>query len=165
NLGLSFLQLPPYFELKHLPILEDFLATFPQDIPLAIEFRHASWFKGDNFERAAQILEKYNKSTVITDVAGRRDVLHQRITNQALMVRFVGNGLHPTDYTRLDEWINQIAEWKKMGLQKLYFFLHEPDNILAPEIALYFIEKLNLTCQTNLPLPKFVGREIQMKLF
>ncbi|WP_448528836.1 DUF72 domain-containing protein [Raineya sp.] len=165
NLGLSFLQLPPYFELKHLPILESFLAQFPTNIPLAVEFRHASWFKGENFEKAAEILEKYNKSTVITDVAGRRDVLHQRITNSALMVRFVGNGLHPTDYSRLDEWIWQISQWQKQGLQSLYFFLHEPDNILAPEIALYFIEKLNLTCRTNLPLPKFFDKNIQMKLF
>ncbi|WP_243390556.1 DUF72 domain-containing protein [Raineya orbicola] len=165
NLGLSFLQLPPYFELKHLPILENFLAEFPVDIPLAVEFRHASWFKEENFEKAAQVLERYNKSTVITDVAGRRDVLHQRITNSALMVRFVGNGLHPTDYSRLDEWIWQIGEWQKQGLQRIYFFLHEPDNILAPEIALYFIEKLNLTCKTNLLLPKFFDKNIQMKLF
>ncbi len=165
NLGLSFLQLPPYFELKHLPILEKFLSEFPENIPLAVEFRHASWFKGENFEKAAEVLEKYNKSTVITDVAGRRDVLHQRITNSALMIRFVGNGLHPTDYIRLDEWVGQISEWQKQGLQRLFFFLHEPDNIVAPEIALYFIEKLNSACKTTLPLPKFFGKNIQIKLF
>jgi len=35
-------------------------------------------------------------------VAGRRDVCHATLTAPELMLRFVGNGLHPTDLTRVD---------------------------------------------------------------
>lgn len=165
RLGVSFLQLPPFFELSSLPILEAFLTEFPAEIPLAIEFRHASWFKGNSFEKAALVLEKYHISTVITDVAGRRDVLHQRLTTDALLVRFVGNGLHPTDYTRIDEWIRQIGSWIEMGLKTLYFFIHEPTNILDPDLAAYFIQKINTECQLSLKIPYIRQQDIQIKLF
>ena len=165
NLGISFLQLPPYFETKHISNLEHFLDYFPKDISLAIEFRHASWFKGNNFEQAARVLEKYQISTVITDVAGRRDVLHQRLTTPNVLVRFVGNALHSTDYTRIDAWVEQIYVWLQQGLKVLYFFLHEPDNVLAPDIALYFTEKLIAKTGISLKVPIIRKQTIQMKLF
>ncbi len=165
KLGVSFLQLSPYFEVKHLGNLKIFLEQFPTDIPLAIEFRHASWFKENQFERAAQVLEKHQISTVITDVAGRRDVLHQRLTTRKVLVRFVGNALHATDYTRLDAWVEQIDAWLQQGLETLYFFLHEPDNVLAPDIALYFIEKIIAKTGISLKTPIIRKPAIQMKLF
>ena len=65
--------------------------------------------------------------------------LHMRLTTPIAMVRFVGNGLHPTDYTRIDEWVERIVSWQKMGLREVYFFTHEPDNLLAPDIAKVFV--------------------------
>lgn len=165
NLGMSFLQLPPYFETKHINNLNYFLEYFPKDISLAIEFRHASWFKNKHFEQAAKILEQHQISTVITDVAGRRDVLHQRLTTPNILVRFVGNALHPTDYKRIDTWIAQIDAWLQQGLESLYFFLHEPNNILAPDIALYFVEKLMTKTGISLKTPIIKKPTIQMKLF
>ncbi|MCU0436963.1 MAG: DUF72 domain-containing protein [Raineya sp.] len=165
HLGTSFLQLPPFFEFKDLHILELFLKSFPKEIPLAVEFRHASWFKNDAFEKTAQILEKYQVSTVITDVAGRRDVLHQRITTDTLIIRFVGNTLHPTDYTRIDAWVEQLKNWFEQGLKTLYFFVHEPDNVLAPDLSVYFIQKLNNVCKLQLKIPQIKQKDIQIKLF
>ncbi|KOY84903.1 hypothetical protein AD998_00925 [bacterium 336/3] len=165
HLGVSFLQLPPFFEFKDLHILESFLNSFPKEIPLSIEFRHASWFKNDAFEKTAQILEKHHISTVITDVAGRRDVLHQRITTDTLLIRFVGNTLHPTDYTRIDTWVEQLKNWFEQGLKTLYFFVHEPDNVLAPDLSVYFIQKLNNVCKLQLKIPQIKQKDIQIKLF
>lgn len=138
KLGCCFIQFPPYVSPSDLPRLRLFLERFPQDIDLAIELRHEDWFQNDNFERIAELLEKHNKSTVITDVAGRRDVLHNRLTSHIAMIRFVGNGLHPTDYTRLDSWIQKIKDWTESGISEIYFFPHEPDNILAPDAVEYF---------------------------
>jgi uncharacterized protein YecE (DUF72 family) len=165
NLGVSFLQLPPFFEQKDLYILENFLKDFPKEISLAVEFRHASWFKNGCFEKAAQVLEKYQVSTVITDVAGRRDVLHQRITTDTLLIRFVGNALHPTDYTRIDAWVEQLKKWFEQGLKTLYFFVHEPDNVLAPDLSAYFIQKLNNVCKLQLKIPQIKQKNIQIRLF
>jgi len=139
KLGCCFLQLPPYYGADRLPQLEQFLLAFPSEIQLAIEVRNESWFG----ESAAQgrllaTLHKHQRSAVITDVAGRRDVLHMGITNPTAMVRFVGNGLHPTDYERSGEWVQRLRQWSQQGIHEIYFFPHEPDNLLAPEMAAHF---------------------------
>lgn len=144
KLGCCFMQLPPYFNVEKLPILSNFLNHFPSHIPLAIEFRHESWFTNiPKQEELFELLTEKSVSTVITDVAGRRDVLHMKLTTPTAMIRFVGNGLHPTDYKRIDEWVDRLRLWKDQGLINVYFFPHQPDNIQAPEMAAYLIEKLS----------------------
>jgi len=168
HLGCCFMQVAPYFGVDRLPILEKFLADFPNHIPLAIEVRHESWFSTEAaLEKLATSLEQHKKAFVITDVAGRRDVLHQRLTNELAVIRFVGNDLHPTDYSRIDEWVLRLKEWFEQGLQAAYFFTHEPDNIKAPDLAKYLVEKaqtLMPTVQTRGPQenPPLDG---QMSLF
>jgi len=164
-LGISFLQLPPYFSPEYYNHLEEFLAFFPREIPLSVEFRHPAWFRGNNFEQAAELLEKYKCHTVITDVAGRRDVLHLRLTSPIVFLRFVGNDLHRTDFQRVDAWIELFKDWKNLGLQEIYFFAHEPDNILAPDLAKYFMEQFNLHLKENLKLPKNYQETPQSSLF
>ncbi|MBK9338724.1 MAG: DUF72 domain-containing protein [Lewinellaceae bacterium] len=138
TLGCCFMQLPPHFEPKNLSILDRFLDVFPEDIPLAVEVRHPDFFRdGTGSADYFQLLHTRRVSTVITDVAGRRDVCHLRLTTGCVLIRFVGNGLHPTDYTRVEDWAERLAQWFGQGLQEAYFFCHEPDNLLAPELAAY----------------------------
>jgi uncharacterized protein YecE (DUF72 family) len=139
KLGCCFMQLPPYFSVQYLPALDRFLAFFSNTgIPLAIEVRHESFFqKNTALESLFQILQSHSVTTVITDVAGRRDVCHMGLTTGRVLVRFVGNGLHPTDYTRVDAWAERLAHWVANGLQEAYFFCHEPDNLLAPDLTAY----------------------------
>ncbi|MCS6820243.1 MAG: DUF72 domain-containing protein [Microscillaceae bacterium] len=155
RLGACFLQLPPYFEYRHLELLEKFIAFFPTEIPLSIEFRHESWFKENHFEQTVQLLQAYQKGTVITDVAGRRDVLHLRCSTPTAMIRFVGNDLHPTDYQRIDAWVQRLQQWYERGLQAVYFFIHEPDDNLSPVLAHYFIRQINQKLALNLPPIQF----------
>jgi uncharacterized protein YecE (DUF72 family) len=166
KLGSAFLQLPPYFAPRQLPDLEAFLAFIPESIPITVELRHEGWFV-DNIASLElfEVLEKYKAGTVLTDVAGRRDVLHMRLTTPSAMIRFVGNSLHPTDYTRIDAWVERLKEWFDNGLQQLYFFVHEPDNTLAPELATYLIEKLNKVCGFDLKPPKKYVQPVQGELF
>ncbi|MEL7123483.1 MAG: DUF72 domain-containing protein, partial [Bacteroidota bacterium] len=89
KLGPSFMQLPPYFGADRLEILNKFILAFPAEIPLFIEIRHESWFKENALESLLEILQKKRMGLVITDVAGRRDVLHQAISIPIAMVRFV----------------------------------------------------------------------------
>src|SRR5690606_24638944 len=88
------------------------------------------------------VLEKYNASAVLTDVSGHRNLLHMHVSSPQMMVRWVGNDLHPTDFTRLNDWFQTIRAWKAEGVSDLYFFTHEPDNIYVPEIASYFISNV-----------------------
>jgi len=148
KLGCCFMQLPPYFGYDRFTMLKQFIQAFPSDIPLAIELRHESWFNNPAHTTAIfDLLEANNIGTVITDVAGRRDVLHTRLTTNMAMIRFVGNDLHPTDYERIDEWVQRLKTWIDAGLSTVYFFTHEPDNINAPEMAKYLYEQITEACK------------------
>ncbi len=165
HLGTSFIQLPPYFDGNGLNAIAQYLESFPKDIPLAFEFRHHDWFKEGAFEEVANLLEAYQISTIITDVAGRRDVLHMRLTTPSALIRFVGNDLHATDYQRIDDWVVRIKGWLAQGLKTLYFFVHEPDNTQAPELAAYFVLKMNQVAGTQLQVPQIKDFGTQGKLF
>jgi uncharacterized protein YecE (DUF72 family) len=143
KLGCCFIQLPPYFKTDQIPLLEKFLKAFSSDIPLAVELRHESWFETEEVIVGwLQMLNGFGVSAVITDVAGRRDVLHMGISSSIAMIRFVGNGLHPSDYRRADEWVQRLKSWSGPGLHEVYLFPHEPDNILAPQMATYFHQQI-----------------------
>ncbi len=133
--GCAFLQLPPSFTPHQWVRLERFLLRWPGQLPLAVEVRHPEFFPESPV--LFDLLEKHGVAAVITDVAGRRDVCHMHVTAPRTMVRFVGNGLHQTDYTRIEEWGARLAAWSANGLQEIYFFTHEPDNLLSPELAAY----------------------------
>lgn len=143
KLGCCFIQLPPHFGYDRLELLERFVRQWPSQLPLAVELRHESWFNNrDHRQKAFDMLAGYGISAVITDVAGRRDVLHMRATTPTTMIRFVGNGLHPSDYSRIDAWIKRLQLWQQQGLKAVYFFTHEPDNLLAPDLAKYLNDQL-----------------------
>jgi uncharacterized protein YecE (DUF72 family) len=138
KLGCCFLQLPPHCSVRELNLLARFLEKFPSEIPLAVEVRHESFFQknmvADDF---FQLLQNHDVTTVISDVAGRRDVCHMRVTNQRVLIRFVGNKLHPSDYQRVEDWSGRLKTWLDAGLHEVCFFTHEPDNLLAPELAVF----------------------------
>ncbi len=166
KLGCCFIQLPPYFDHSRLALLEHFLKRFPQEIPLAVELRHESWFASDQSEWL-DLLQRFNRSAVVTDVAGRRDVLHMGLSNTTTMIRFVGNNLHPTDQQRAEDWARRLLHWSRQGLQKAYIFTHEPDNILAPELADIFCKSIQQEMGHTVRGPEFIKESTgeQMKLF
>lgn len=138
SLGPCFLQLPPHFDYQQKALLFQFLKLWPDEFPLALEFRHPSWFQDQHVLPAlAEYLQSRKIGMVITDVAGRRDVLHSTVTAPFTMIRFIGNDLHATDYKRADIWNTQLNEWKKQGLQEVFFFVHQPDDVLAPDMSEY----------------------------
>lgn len=143
KLGMIFLQMHENFAPKDFEKLENFIQNFPKGYPLAVELRHEDWFSNEeNFNRLVSLLEKHNISNIIVDTVGRRDMVHMRLTSNEAFVRFVGANI-PSDYERLDEWIETIKLWKAEGLQKLYFFIHQHFEIESPILAKYFIKKLN----------------------
>jgi uncharacterized protein YecE (DUF72 family) len=166
RLGPSFLQLPPVFAPFHLPLLAQFLAAVPSGFRVAVEFRHSQWFSGGKLRpEAAGLLERAGATAVMTDVAGRRDVLHMSLTNSTAMIRFTGNELHPTDYSRLDEWVAKLKGWFEAGLSELYFFTHQPDETTAPQLVTYITQKLNTRCGLTVREWKPYEGEAQLAFF
>jgi uncharacterized protein YecE (DUF72 family) len=158
NLGPIFLMPHPGMGPKTLPIIETFLNGLPKDVKLFVELRHEQWFEDkDAFERVFDLLQNAGVGSVITDASGRRDCVHMRLTTPDAFIRFVGNGLHPTDYNRVDTWVDRMKSWIEKGIHELYFFMHQHEEIHSPELCKYVIEQVNLKCGTNIPVPVFIG--------
>lgn len=155
KLGMIFLQLHDNFSPKEFEKLEDFLKTFPKGMPLGVEVRNNKWFEDAlEWQRYCALLEKYKMANIIVDTAGRRDMVHMRLTTSAAFIRFVGCNDDKIDYKRLDDWLARIKLWHKEGLKQLYFFVHQNVELSSPLLSAYFIEKLNKSLKTNLHIPE-----------
>lgn len=152
RLGMAFLQLHDNFKPKDFDRLEHVLNHFPKGIPLGVEVRNAEWFTAENENRLCDLLEKNQMANIIVDTAGRRDMLHMRLTGPVAFVRYVGAN-HPSDMERLEDWIKRIKTWREQGLQKLYFFVHQNIEIESPLLAAHFINRMNETFGLSLKLP------------
>ncbi len=155
NLGPVFLMPHPQMGLKTLPTIEEFINDIPKDISLFIELRSEEWYAGkEGYDPTLfSFLRKQKRGTIITDAAGRRDCVHMHLSTPECFIRFVGNSLHPTDYKRIDDWVQRIKKWMKEGLETCYFFMHQHEELHSPELIKYFIEQLNIHCGTNIKPP------------
>lgn len=154
KLGLSFLQLPPHFAPDRLNELLDFLDHCPIRY-MAIEVRHPDWFRNiSSFNALCNYLYKNNMPLVITDTAGRRDVLHMRLTSKTTLIRFNANDRHSSDFTRMNEWIQHIKLLLDNGLETIYFFVHTPKQLNMPYLVTHFIQQLKRECGIVLTPPK-----------
>ena len=153
KLGMAFLQLHDNFKPRDFDRLKHVLENFPSEIPLAVEVRNEEWFSDKKVSKAyGDLLEKLGMANIIVDTAGRRDMLHMRLTSPVAFVRYVGAN-HPSDKARLNDWLTRIKKWRKDGLQKLYFFVHQNIELESPLLATHFIEGINKTFKQNLPIP------------
>ena len=152
QLGMVFLQLHDNFKPKDFDRVEKFVKDWPSEIPLAIEVRSAEWFEEENFEKFSQLLEDNNITNIIVDTAGRRDMLHMRLTSDTAFIRYVGANAD-SDYARLDDWLERIKLWKEEGLKNLYFFVHQNVELASPLLSAYFIEKINEAFGTEIHVP------------
>jgi uncharacterized protein YecE (DUF72 family) len=154
KLGMVFLQMHDNFGPKDFDRVEEFVEKWNyDDIPLAMEFRQTGWHTDpDISERLYHLLESKGITNILVDTAGRRDLMHMRMTTPTAFIRWVGAN-HPSDKPRLAEWIERIADWKKQGLQELNFFVHQNVEKESPLLAAYFIERLNKKIGTDLRIP------------
>lgn len=156
NLGLCFLQLPPNFPPKNFTDLENYLKNLPKGIEVCLELRHPLWFKDSKIaDEAYQMLRENNSGFVITDAAGRRDVIHMRLSTSTAFIRFVGNNLHPSDYKRIDDWVDRIKKWIDKGIQNVYFIMHMHEEKDSPELCAYAIKQMNKVCGLKIKQPVF----------
>ncbi|RNC85652.1 MAG: DUF72 domain-containing protein [Balneola sp.] len=153
KLGMIFLQLRDDFKPKDIDRIYSFLDAWPKDLPLAIELRHTDWFNDEVVaNQIYQLFEEHEVANIVTDTAGRRDLLHMRLTTPVAFVRYVGAN-HESDYQRLDDWVTRIKSWKEHGMEKLYFFVHQNIEKESPLLSAHFIRLLNKEIGTSLKIP------------
>ncbi|MBC7900979.1 MAG: DUF72 domain-containing protein [Saprospiraceae bacterium] len=154
KLGVPFLQMHNNFGPKDFDRVKAFVDNWKYDIPLAIEFRKTDWYNDPEVSTELyDLLESKSIVNVLVDTAGRRDLMHMRLTTPTAFVRYVGAN-HESDYTRLDDWVERISAWRDKGLKELYFFVHQNIEKESPLLSAYFIAKLNKKIGTELSIPK-----------
>ena len=157
HLGPIFVQVSDRFSPKRKGELFTYLASLPKDLQFFLEVRHPDWFaKEKEREDMFSFLRGHNMGAVITDTAGRRDCAHMHLTIPKAFIRYVGNSLHPSDFTRTDRWVERMKYWLDHGLRELYFFIHMHDEATSPELTVYLVDKMNKECGLNLIRPKFI---------
>jgi uncharacterized protein YecE (DUF72 family) len=158
QLGPVFVQLSDAFSPKRKEEVYTYLRSLPTDMQFFLEVRHPDWFaKKEIWEELTGTLRDINMGIVITDTAGRRDCAHMYLTLPKAFIRYVGNSLHPTDYTRIDEWIGRMKYWLGKGMEELYFFMHMHDEATSPELTVYLVDEMNKACKLNLIKPQFIN--------
>lgn len=153
KLGTIFLQLHNNFGPKNFTVLQNFIQSWPKNLPLAVEVRHKDWFADATvFKDYTALLEENNIANVLVDTAGRRDMVHMRLTNNETFIRYVGAN-HKSDYDRLDDWILKLKEWIDAGLQNIHFFIHQNLEVESPLLATHFIKNINSEFNLDLKIP------------
>lgn len=160
HLGPIFFQVSDKFSPKRRDELFAYLGTLPKDVQFFLEVRHPDWFSDATANKEMfDVLRSLNIGSVITDTAGRRDCCHTQLTVPKVFIRYVGNSLHPTDFTRCDAWVERMKYWLDKGLEELYFFMHMHEEATSPELTVYLVDKLNAACGLDLIKPKFVKKQ------
>ena len=156
KLGTIFLQMHTNFSPKDFDRVVRFVEFWPKEIPLAVEFRHTDWYNDEKVsEELYHLLQENKVANILVDTAGRRDIMHMRLTNDEAFIRYVGAN-HESDTSRLDDWVERLGEWVDQGLQKIHFFVHQNLEKESPLLSAYFIQKLNARLGTNLMVPKTI---------
>lgn len=160
-----FMQLPDGFSVENWSALSNYLTRWPEHIPLALELRDQSWFNNSSDTNSLfSLLEERQIPFIITDTAGHRDILHMRLTTRTAFVRYTGANVS-SDYTRLDEWAERVANWIEQGLEKIYFFVHQNKEEKAVQLAAHFIQRLNEAAGSNVKIPRTQDFNILPDLF
>lgn len=188
RLGPSFLQIAPTFNVREFRSLTRFIETWPKEIPLAVEVRHADYFDNGKNERALDdLLTSHSVDRCLFDSrclfsappsTDSEQVSQQRkpksphritVTGKRPMLRFVGRDQIELADPWINEWAPIVAQWLDQGLTP-YIFTHAPNDAFAPMLARRFHAALR-RLRPNMPellLPDFTPPEKssrQRKLF
>jgi len=144
HLGPILMQMGEPFSPKYFDDLQAFMRQIPEKLNVFVEVRDKNWFANiEDRSRLFDLLQKNAIGAVITDAPGRRDCVHMQLPTPHAFIRFVGNNGSQLEKTRLDSWVERIKLWSDLGLQSLWFYMHQHDELYAPFSCRYFIRKLN----------------------
>ncbi len=164
KLGPSWLLLPENFGPERIELLLEVIDAWPSDLPSAIELRDPRWFSRSPEsvrlrDELFGALDRKGAGAVLTDVAGRRDVLHQRLTTSFAFLGLAGNGLDPSDFARVDAWVERTRAWLDAGLRAVFVFVHQEHEGLVADLGEYVKQRLSEALGRDLRGPTPVQRD------
>lgn len=160
KIGVFFLQLPPSFNKKSLPVLEQFLQMLPQDLTYAVEVRHLDFYFNEMArQQLDELLQRFQINRAIFDTSTLHNIESENehiLTAQRKkpkmppyftstanhpFLRFVGAPTAESNRTRLTFLAQTVAEWLQQK-KTPYVFIHSPGELNTPFIARFFHELL-----------------------
>ncbi|MCC8426423.1 DUF72 domain-containing protein [Mucilaginibacter sp. UR6-11] len=118
--GSLLVQFPPSLTISAMPRLVSLLATIGTDWPLAVEFRHRSWYNDEVYK----ILEEFNAALVIQDMPASTTPMIST-ADDLMYIRFHGpGGRYKDSYSDqfLAEYATYIHEWQAEGKTVYVYF-------------------------------------------
>jgi len=183
HLGPIFAQLPPNYSPSLLEDLATFLEALSRNkVPLALEVRHADWFKEPHASNLSALLQRLDIGRVILDTrpaytksASFLEPVEPRkpkvpvqplVTAPFTMVRFISHPDPEVNQPFMEQWVSWVDQWLRLG-KRIYFFVHCPIEMYSPGNARYFQQLLE---KHNIPVPVLPGNSldtspIQLNLF
>jgi uncharacterized protein YecE (DUF72 family) len=183
HLGLIFAQLPPSYTPSLLEDLTTFLEALSRTkVSLALEVRHAEWFKEPHASHLNTLLQQLGIGRVIldtrpayTDSASFSEPVEPRkpkvpvqpvVTAPFTLVRFISHPDQEVNQPFMEEWVSWIEQWLDLG-KRIYFFVHCPIEKYSPNNARHFQQLLE---KHNIPVPALPWNKlnlppIQLNLF
>jgi uncharacterized protein YecE (DUF72 family) len=129
KLGVVFFQLPPNFK-KDVERLGAFLETLPPQVPIAWEFRHATWFDDEVY----QLLRTKDAALCLADADDELDV--PLVSTASWGYLRLRRPEYPQDeLKKLHTWIRD-QKWKDAYV----FVKHEGDEAAGPKLAMEFLK-------------------------
>ena len=176
KLGTLFLQLPPQFGATSMSKLGGFLDALPRGHRYAVELRHPELFVDDHEvydllrERGVDLVTMDTRglhrghNLELAEVRARKPNLPvtPRTTARMPMIRCVPDQNFAGCADLVEPWAAQIARWIGDGLRP-YFFMHSPDDTLAPANAYAFHAMVQQHVDVG-ELPPWPGGERQLSL-
>lgn len=183
HLGPIFAQLPPHYDSCLVEDLTAFLAALSKTkVPLALEVRHAEWFKEPHASNLNALLQQLSIGRVILDtrpaytnsasfvepVEPRKPKLPVQpvVTASFTLVRFISHPQPEINQPFMEEWLSWIDQWLSLG-KHIYFFVHCPIEKYSPDNVRHFQQLLE---KHNIPVPTLPENQldllpIQLNLF
>jgi uncharacterized protein YecE (DUF72 family) len=127
KLGVVFFQLPPNFK-KDMERLGAFLESLPRSVPIAFEFRHATWFDDEVYT----LLRAHNVALCLADTDEELEVPLVSTATWGYM-RLRRPDYPPDELKRWRNWVGS-QKWE----QAFVFFKHE-DAAAGPKMAMEFL--------------------------
>jgi uncharacterized protein YecE (DUF72 family) len=134
KLGALLFQLPPNMK-KDLAVFDTFLQDLPPRVCAAFEFRHASWFDDEVFDR----LRARNLALCVSD--SEKLSAPVAVTADYAYFRLRDEGYTPDDIKR---WADTIARETAACRDVFVYFKHE-DEGKGPEFAQLLLQHLGAT--------------------
>jgi uncharacterized protein YecE (DUF72 family) len=169
RLGPLFAQLPPSYSPAQFNDLTNFLSSWTETgVEIALEVRHADWFKDPHKTRLNALLEDLEIGKVLLDTRPiyecdddpqleserkKPNVPLQAIaTAPFTLIRFISHPSLIANQSYLEEWVGIVDRYLKQGI-RVYFFVHCPIEEHSPATAKHFQHLLEQQGIAVPPLP------------